>query len=308
MKDFNGIKIIGIDHGYGNMKTASTCFPTGLIAYEKEPTFKQNLLIYEGRYYTVGTGHKAFHGNKILDEDYYVLTLAAMARELSTQKLTTATVYLAAGLPLSWVSGQTAAFKDYLLRNKTVDFIFRGADYHIRLAGAAVFPQGFAAVADKLVTLTGVNLLCDIGNGTMNVLKIVDGQPDPRQMFTEKYGTNQCAIAVRENLMRRFHAAVDDSIINQVFRTGTADIAPEYLTVITDTAREYTSGIFRLLRDHEYDPNLMRLHVVGGGGCLVKHFGEYDHDRVPILDDICATARGYEYMAEKVLRRSGGIR
>ena len=64
----------------------------------------------------------------------------------------------------------------------------------------------------------------------------------------------------------------------------------------------------RLLRDHEYDPNLMRLHVVGGGGCLVKHFGEYDHDRVTILDDICATARGYEYMAEKVLRRSGGIR
>ena len=27
-----------------------------------------------------------------------------------------------------------------------------------------------------------------------------------------------------------------------------------------------------------------------------------------ILDDICATARGYEYMAEKVFRRSGGIR
>ena len=43
MKDHNGIKIIGIDHGYGNMKTANTCFPTGLIDYDQEPTFKQNL-------------------------------------------------------------------------------------------------------------------------------------------------------------------------------------------------------------------------------------------------------------------------
>ena len=308
MKNLNGIRLIGLDHGYGNMKTANFCFPTGLMAYDQEPTFKQNLLVYNGKYYTIGTGHKEFHGDKIMDEDYYVLTLAAIARELSTENLSSATVYLAAGLPLSWVTNQAAAFKEYLLQNKTVDFAFRGTDYHIELAGAAVFPQGFAAVADKLPTFTGVNMLCDIGNGTMNVLKIVDKQPDPRQMFTEKYGTNQCAIAVRENLMRRFHASVDDSIINQVFRTGTANIAPEYLSVITDTAKEYTAGIFRLLRDHEYDPNLMRLHVVGGGGCLVKHFGDYDPDRVTIVEDICATAKGYEYMAEKSLKRSGGIR
>ena len=85
MKDHNGIKIIGIDHGYGNMKTANTCFPTGLIAYDQEPTFRQNLLIYDGRYYTVGTGHKEFHGDKIMDEDYYVLTLAAMARRIRSR-------------------------------------------------------------------------------------------------------------------------------------------------------------------------------------------------------------------------------
>ena len=26
--------IIGIDHGYGNMKTANRCFPTGILAYD----------------------------------------------------------------------------------------------------------------------------------------------------------------------------------------------------------------------------------------------------------------------------------
>ena len=44
MKSFNTSKIIGIDHGYGNMKTANFCFPTGIIAYDSEPLFTACLL------------------------------------------------------------------------------------------------------------------------------------------------------------------------------------------------------------------------------------------------------------------------
>ena len=42
--------IIGLDHGYGNMKTAHACFQTGVTRHEKEPTFKSNLLFYDGWY------------------------------------------------------------------------------------------------------------------------------------------------------------------------------------------------------------------------------------------------------------------
>ena len=38
------------EDNYGNIKTAHCCFKTGVAAYDKEPTFKSNLLIYEGRY------------------------------------------------------------------------------------------------------------------------------------------------------------------------------------------------------------------------------------------------------------------
>ena len=37
-----------------------------------------------------------------------------------------------------------------------------------------MFPQGFAAVADRLSDFKGVNMLCDIGNGTMNIMFIND--------------------------------------------------------------------------------------------------------------------------------------
>ena len=76
-----------------------------------------------------------------------------------------------------------------------------------------------------------------------------------------------------------------------------------YLKTITDTAREYTAGIFHRLQEHGYDQRMMKLYVVGGGGALIKNFAQYDPSRVTINDDICATAKGYERMAEiKLLR------
>ena len=50
MKTIHNTKIIGIDHGYGNMKTANCCFPTGIAAYDHEPLFTADMLVYGGRY------------------------------------------------------------------------------------------------------------------------------------------------------------------------------------------------------------------------------------------------------------------
>ena len=170
-----------------------------------------------------------------------------------------------------------------------------------------MFPQGFSAVADRLREFKGVNMLCDIGNGTMNVMYINNRRPIQQKCFTEKYGTQQCMIAIRESLLRQFGAAVDESMIEQVIRTGTADISERYLNAIRAVAREYAAGIFRLLREHGYDPELMRLYVVGGGGCILRNFGEYDRDRVTIIDDICATAKGYELLARRKMRKGGAV-
>ena len=147
MKNKNGIYIIGVDHGYGNIKTANHCFPTGVESSDTEPTFKNDLLIYQGRYYQIGVGHKEYAAEKVMDEDYYILTLAAIARELSREQITQANVFLAAGLPLSWVAKQRKAFQAYLLQNREVKFSFRRKNYRIRIVGAAVYPQGFAAIA-----------------------------------------------------------------------------------------------------------------------------------------------------------------
>ena len=303
----NRVIVIGIDHGFGQIKTAHTCFKTGVTVHDKEPTFKSDLLVYEGRYYTIGEEHKIFLPDKALDQDYYILTLAAIARELRFRGMTSARVYLAAGLPLTWVSEQRETFKAYLRQKPSADFTFRGLAYHVDFLGAEVYPQGFSAIADKLNEFRGVTMLCDIGNGTMNVMYIRNGKPVPTQCYTEKYGVQQCMIAVREKLMQKFGATVDDSIIEEILRYGKSDIDEKYLTVIRDCAREYAGGIMKRLREHEYNPDLMRLYIMGGGGCLIRNFVDYDPARVRINSDINATAKGYERLAEAALRKRGGV-
>lgn len=65
--DTNNIIVIGIDHGFGNIKTANTVFKTGVTVYDKEPIFKSSLLTYQWRFYQIGEEHKKFTADKIQD-------------------------------------------------------------------------------------------------------------------------------------------------------------------------------------------------------------------------------------------------
>ena len=82
------------------------------------------------------------------------------------------------------------------------------------------------------------------------------------------------------------------AFIEQFLRTGTANLARELLDNLTDIVRGYVTGLFDALRVHGYD------------ACLVKHFGKYDPSAVVFVDDLHASAKGYEYMAQGVIWRN----
>ena len=302
MKTFNDFKIIGIDHGYGNIKTANCCFPTGVTGYDSEPLFTRNMLIYDGRYYLIGEKHKEFLAEKHTDNDYYCLTLVAIAKELKIEGLTEADVVIAAGLPLTWTSGQKKEFANYLKQKETVEFVYQHTAYCVHIKDVKIYPQGYSAIVPYKSELKGLNMLADIGNGTMNTLYLVNGGPQSGQMFTEKFGTHQCTLAIREGFMRQTRRELNEYIINEVLCTGTADIPQEDLDIITRIAEEYVADIFRRLREHCYDQNTMKLYVCGGGGCLVKNFYKGNLERISFIDDICAAAKGYEYLAQVYLK------
>ena len=301
MQRHNDTLIIAVDHCYGNMKTANHCFPSGILAHEGEPTFPDNLLYYEGRYYTVGAGHKEYRPDKALDLDYYLLMLAGIAMELNDAGLTGADIFLAAGLPLKWAGTQKEAFRAYLLQKETVTYIFNFKQYTVHFVGCEIYPQGFAAVADSAAELKGTTMLCDLGNGTMNLMLLRSGKPDITRMWTEEYGVKQCVSSIKDALMDAFHEKVPEELITDYLIYGTADASDEYLAVMEKAAKAYAAGVFRILREHEYNPRAMNLYIVGGGGCLIRIFADYDKRRVTFNDDISATAKGYEFMAKRTL-------
>ena len=74
--------IISIDHGYYAIKTAHCSFPAGLTSYgEHEPYTHQGLLEFGGCFFVCGTGRQPIQRDKTINDNYYLLTLAAIQRK-----------------------------------------------------------------------------------------------------------------------------------------------------------------------------------------------------------------------------------
>ena len=80
MKQLKNKQIIGIDNGYGNLKTASGIFPASVLTLNHEPAYAQDLLIYDGKYHVIGSGHREFTPDKVSNPDHYILTLAGIGQ------------------------------------------------------------------------------------------------------------------------------------------------------------------------------------------------------------------------------------
>ena len=80
---YNGKLILGVDHGYGNMKTAHRVFAASV---EKEVQLGAVALEYKGKEYGIGGGHKEFQVQKIHDEDYWIFNACRDCRRTQIQR------------------------------------------------------------------------------------------------------------------------------------------------------------------------------------------------------------------------------
>ena len=266
---FNDTFIIGIDHGYGNLKTANTVTASGVRVHDIEPPFKKELLEFDGKFICIGENHKSFTADKTTDMDNYYLTLYGIAKELSLAGITEASVHLAVGLPLMWYSEQRDRFSEYMLQNENVEFIYNNKKYSVHIEGVSVYPQGYCAVYERLKDMSGVNMIADIGNGTMNIMKVIDHKVITDSCRTEKLGVEKCVIEIRNALMNKFHEDIDESIIKKFLMNTEQELPKDYENVMRYCTEEYCKNILNALYKYDYHSRLMKLYVVGGGAVLL---------------------------------------
>ena len=292
--------IIGIDHGYYAIKTRQVSFPSGIIRYDYEPYTMQNVLQYQGKYYVCGTGRQTLVKNKTSNDNYYLLTLAAIAEEIKHRKAERKTeVILAVGLPLSSFGREKQGFREYLLRKEQpVRFLYESELYEITIKDVKLFPQGYSALAlhpEYLKNEPSV-LLVDIGGWTVDLMRLDNAVPNAATCRSLELGVIRCIDETAEQVRRNTGLSVTDIQIERVLNGQSCSMDPAAKEIIVRQGRLYTEKILSAIMEAGFDLKAIPSVIMGGGASILKrHVTPQDGlCRQIYLTDVHANASGYE--------------
>ena len=304
---------IGVDHGYAAMKSAHFSFPTGLVEYDHEPYTSKDVLEYGGKYYVVGSGRQPLQKDKTLTEDYYLLTLAAIARELEHRGADrTASVHLAAGLPLTSFGRDKKRFKAYLFRDsQPVSFRYEGNGYTVTIAEVSLFPQGYAAVLTQSELLDEPSIIvADIGGWTVDLMRLDNRVPNAATCRSLELGMIRCLDEISEQIRRNLGLSMTAAQIENALQGGVSSVDENAKQIIHREAGAYVRRLLSAITESGLDARAMPAVFLGGGASLIKrHVSATDGLCRPfILDDVCMNAKGYERLVGQMSRGVKGGR
>ncbi|WP_409967249.1 ParM/StbA family protein [Bengtsoniella intestinalis] len=301
---------IGIDHGYAAMKTTHCTFPSGLTAYDHEPYTQKDVLEIGGKYYVVGSSRGGLQKDKTATEDYYLLTLAAIAKELYFRGCDpTATVHLAAGLPLTSFGRDKESFKHYLLRDgKPVFYRYEGVSYAITISKVSLFPQGYSAILTQSSLLDEPSVIvADIGGWTVDLMRLDNRIPNAATCRSLELGMISCLDEIAEQVRRNLGLSLTTAQMEYALRGEGGHLTPGTQKIIQTEAGKYIQKLLSAIAETGLDARAMPVVFLGGGANLLKrHLPPVSPLCQPIiLDDVALNAKGYERLVGQMSRAVG---
>ena len=296
--------LIAIDHGNYNIKTSHHCFMAGLAEHSVRPPMADEVLEYEGKFWTLSGKRLSYRRDKTKDESYFILSLFAIAREMnyagnynSTEK-----VHLAVGLPPEHYGLLKDKFNAYFKRPQSIYFSYNDKPYTIMIGNVYVYPQAFAAIAPQKSQLKNhlQVFLVDIGGYTTDVLLLRKGKPDMQFCRSLEMGV----ITMNNDIIRRVGALHDMRIEDEHISAVLADketILPEIVKkTIRESANHHAKDILDKLRELQVDLRANPAVFIGGGSILYRDYLENSSmvASSAFIDNPCANALGYKLLAE----------
>lgn len=127
--------IISVDHGNKQIKTVHKTFTSGLMCSDIPFPLSSDSLFYNGKYYALTDEIIPYMRNKTVNDKFFVLTLFAIAYELTDAGKyisgLTSEINLAIGLPPGHFGKQYKQFEKYFTRNEIINFEFNQKKFKI---------------------------------------------------------------------------------------------------------------------------------------------------------------------------------
>lgn len=291
--------VVGIDHGFSMMKTPHATFENGVEKLGGEATLTNNTLIYQGSYYKVGEGRLPLMQTKTENENYFLLTLAAIAKEMDIYQQYKADVILAVGLPFSRFGKEKDDFYRYLLREDSIQYNYSGKNYEIQIIDVYVFPQCYAAIADKLREYGRENLIVDIGSKTIDVIHTRNYVPVESESTSIPAALIQCMEGIKSNVYQNCNRRVSEDMIQQMILEKDVNIPTDCKVIIREGLVDFAKGMEAKLAELGFDLEMFTVIYAGGGATLMKNYGTLKSANIHYLEDIRANAKGYEFLAKQ---------
>lgn len=270
--------LISIDHGNSAIKTVNHSFISGLSEHTIKPPISDEVLEYDGRYWTLSSKRITYMMDKTEDGRYFILTLFAIAKELeSTGKyMPVESIDLAVGLPPEHYGVLKDRFANYFKRENEIRFVYNDKPYCIVINHVMVFPQAYAAVVPKsnLIVNTMRMFVVDIGGYTTDVLLLRNGKPDMQFCRSLESGiiTMNNEIARKVNILHNMN--IDDEHVSAVLSGKETILPQEVKDAIVAETRIHAKGILDQLRELQVDLRSNPAIFVGGGSILLRPFIE----------------------------------
>lgn len=299
--------ILGIDHGNSAIKTENMQFVSGVAMSDFRPPMG-DYIEYDGMYYILTEKRIPYMWDKTLTDDYFILTLFAMAKEIRLRGLdTTQDVILAVCLPPQHFGSMRNPFRDYFMNRQRIQFLYNGIEYNFQIDDAYVYPQAYAAAYLRYEELTSLGsvFLIDIGGYTVDVLKLRYGKPDMQFCLTLNKGIILLNNELKAKYSAQYDMILDDYHIEDVLN-GTSLMDTKLASAITKDAEVYVDDVLRQLKEREIDLLVNGSLFMGGGSILFKRLIENSTMVGSAMYElnVCANARGCKALAEAQYQRA----
>jgi plasmid segregation protein ParM len=305
--------LIAIDHGNSAVKTPRVQFCSGLAEHLTKPPLAEEIIEYDGRYWTLSNSRIPYKRDKTRDNSFFILSLFAIVKELAAagplKPLNT--VDLAVGLPPEHFGNLREGFKSYFKKPCPVQFIYNGTKLCLTVRHVFVYPQAYAAVAtqDAQLVQQPTLFVVDIGGMTTDVLLLRAGRPDLQFCRSLETGI----ITMQNQLIGKVNSLhdmlIDDEHIAAVLRSGETILPVSVQETIRAAAGQHANTVLDKLRELQVDLRSNPAVFIGGGSILLKEYLQKSPlvAQADFITDPKANAKGYEMLAMEQLQRMGRV-